>query len=305
MESGSVELVNHFRPQFPDDSGGIGYKAYGVYQFSSPEILRDGFRIRLEWPPVDDTHYHIGGNKDRAVLAIILGPEETSETTLELVHAQDILMNPQAYDGRRIQLEGEFHGWEGGLTDCPSPVTRSDWLAGDGGAYLYVHGPFPDGLTPQSEENSGTRIVVIGTVQLQIDPTCGTCPFIEAEESRLAEEEPITEGPSGGCLATLPVYPGAVLTAALEGLVGQLVQSMGATSLEGSEGAVYTCSADPGSVVKFYELAMADAGWERVLYLTSEGGFIITWSRGDLSAQLVVATEEGNTFIIIGCGKEL
>ena len=75
--------------------------------------------------------------------------------------------------------------------------------------------------------------------------------------------------------------------------------------MAGGEVAVYTCSAALGDVVSFYEQAMAAAGWEKELALAPENGFVVIWSKEALSAQLVVAVEQGRTVIVVGCGKKL
>ena len=67
-----VELVNPFRPQFPGDSRGIGYKTYGVYVLPDPNLVRSGFRIRIAWPPIDGSGHHFGGARERALLAVVV-----------------------------------------------------------------------------------------------------------------------------------------------------------------------------------------------------------------------------------------
>ncbi len=57
IERGSVDLVNNYRPQFSGDTGGIGYEASGSYRISNPGSLRNGFRVRVEWPPRNNRYY--------------------------------------------------------------------------------------------------------------------------------------------------------------------------------------------------------------------------------------------------------
>jgi len=187
VASGEVQLVNPFRPRFPGDTHGIGYKTYGVFPLPDPDLVRTGFRLRITWPPSDGSGFHFGGARDRALLALVAAPQGTSGATLPSVHALDILSDPRAYLNRKVELVGEFHGWQGGLTSCPPPVTRGDWLVGDGRAYIYATGPFPEGLSPWDEASIGRSIVVVGTVRLREDPGAGPCPYIEVEEARPAE----------------------------------------------------------------------------------------------------------------------
>jgi len=299
VASGQVELVNPFRPRFPDDTHGIGYKTYGVFPLPNPNLVRTGFRLRIAWPPSDGSGFHFGGAKDRALLALVAAPQETSGATMPSVHVQDILSYPQAYLNRRVELVGEFYGWQGGLTPCPPPITRGDWLVGEAGAYIYATGPFPEGLSPWDEGSIGKSIAVVGTVRLKADPTAGPCPYIEVEGARP------TEGAARGCLAAIPVYPGATLSTVLQGQTSSLAQSLSGVSLAGGEVAVYTCSAALGDVVSFYGQAMAAAGWEKELALVPENGFVVIWSKGALSAQLVVAVKQGRTVVVVGCGKKL
>jgi len=299
VASGQVELVNPFRPRFLDDTHGIGYKTYGVFSLPDPNLVRTGFRLRMAWPPSDGSGFHFGGAKDRALLVLVAAPQGTSGATLPSVHVQDILSDPRAYLNRKVELVGEFHGWQGGLTSCPPPVTRGDWLVGEAGAYICATGPFPEGLFPWDEGSIGKSITVVGTVRLKTDPTAGPCPYIEVEEAWP------TEGSASGCLAAIPVYPGATLSTVLQGQASSLVQSLSEVSLAGGEVAVYTCSAALGDVVSFYEQAMAAAGWEKELALAPENGFVVIWSKEALSAQLVVAVEQGRTVIVVGCGKKL
>lgn len=57
IERGSVDLNNTYRPQFSGDTGGIGYEASGSYRISNPGALRNGFRVRVEWPPRNNNYY--------------------------------------------------------------------------------------------------------------------------------------------------------------------------------------------------------------------------------------------------------
>ncbi|MFW6104426.1 MAG: PKD domain-containing protein [Candidatus Bipolaricaulota bacterium] len=67
IERGYVDLANTFRPQFSEDTNGIGYEAFGSYRISNPEELRNGFRVRVEWPPRDN-RYYIGTRRGAVTL---------------------------------------------------------------------------------------------------------------------------------------------------------------------------------------------------------------------------------------------
>ena len=183
VASGEVQLVNPFRPRFPDDTHGIGYKTYGAFVLPDPNLVRTGFRLRIAWPPSDGSGFHFGGAKDRALLALVVAPQGTSGSTMPSVHACDILSDPRAYLNQRVELVGKFYGWQGGLISCPPPVTRGDWLVGEARAYIYATGPFPEGLSPWNGASIGRSIVVIGTVHIKMDPGAGPCPYIEVEEA--------------------------------------------------------------------------------------------------------------------------
>ncbi|MBS3788572.1 PKD domain-containing protein, partial [Candidatus Bipolaricaulota bacterium] len=57
IERGSVDLANTFSPQYSGDTGGVGYEASGSYRIGNPDALRDGFRVRVEWPPRNNSYY--------------------------------------------------------------------------------------------------------------------------------------------------------------------------------------------------------------------------------------------------------
>lgn len=57
VESGTVDLTNTFRPRFSEDTGGVGYEASGAYRIRNPGEIRDGFRVRVEWPPRNNRNY--------------------------------------------------------------------------------------------------------------------------------------------------------------------------------------------------------------------------------------------------------
>jgi len=67
IERGYVDLANTFRPQISGDTDGIGYEAFGSYRVSNPGELRNGFRVRVEWPPRDN-RYYVGTRRDAVTL---------------------------------------------------------------------------------------------------------------------------------------------------------------------------------------------------------------------------------------------
>jgi len=72
IESGVMHLVNPFLPQVATDTGGIGYRAYGAYQFQKPDLILHGFKVRITWPPACPETYHFAGNEESASLAYVL-----------------------------------------------------------------------------------------------------------------------------------------------------------------------------------------------------------------------------------------
>jgi len=199
IESGLVELVNTFRPRFAGDSGGIGYAASGSYELKYPEMIVDGFRLRLSWPaiapqgaenePIEITR-HFGGNENSALLAYIVGCPPKGKTG-EPVQAtvSDILASPQTYEGTTVRLEVRFFGWAGGLIDYGPPLTRSDWLVGDGGEYIYVTGDFPNGLSPGAAEDYGRWLVLVGTVRIKMESPDLVYPYLEVQSVVVMEDQ--------------------------------------------------------------------------------------------------------------------
>jgi len=68
IECGILYLVNPFLPQVATDTGGIGYHAYGAYQFQKPDLILEGFRVRITWPPACPGTYHVAGKAESAFL---------------------------------------------------------------------------------------------------------------------------------------------------------------------------------------------------------------------------------------------
>ena len=199
IESGLVELVNTFKPRFAGDSGGIGYAASGSYELKYPEMIVDGFRLRLSWPaiapqgaenePIGTTR-HFGGNENSALLAYIVGyPAEGKIGEPVQTTVSDILASPQAYEGTTVRLEVRFFGWAGGLIDYAPPLTRSDWIVGDGGEYIYVTGDFPTGLSPGAAEDYGRWLVLVGTVRIKMESPDLVRPYLEVQSAVVMEDQ--------------------------------------------------------------------------------------------------------------------
>ena len=198
VESGLVELINTFKPQFTRDSAGIGYGASGSYELKYPEIISCGFKLRLAWPAIapqraetesTETIRHFGGNENSALSAYVVGRHAEGKTGEPVqATASDILDSPQAYEGTTIRLQARFFGWAGGLIDYGPPVTRSDWIVADGGEYIYVTGDFPTGLSPGEAEDYGQWLVLVGTVRIKIESPDLVCPYIELQSVETMEE---------------------------------------------------------------------------------------------------------------------
>lgn len=194
----TVQLTNTFKPRFGGDSGGIGYAASGAYELKDPEIILNGFKLRLAWPataPLEEgteptrTTRHFGGSKKSAILAYVTtsSGEETEAPLQTTVY--DILNDPLIYKGKTVRLEAQFYGWAGKLVDCPPPVSRSDWIIGADWWYIYVTGPFPPELSPGETEDYGRPMVLLGTVRTKLEPPARMCPYIELQSVEVMEDK--------------------------------------------------------------------------------------------------------------------
>ena len=76
----------------------------------------------------------------------------------------DIKENPAAYEGKVVNVEGKYQGWDSGFGN--PPVTRSDWVLQDATGWLYVTGK-PSGLDPLGD--IGHPIKVEGVVKITGD----------------------------------------------------------------------------------------------------------------------------------------
>ena len=94
------------------------------------------------------------------LLAVSLSSCTSSATYLATeVNIADIRANPEAYQGEKVMVSGEYQGWSSEYGS--PPVTRSDWVITDETGWIYVTGKSP-GLDPV--EDVGKGIAVVGKV---------------------------------------------------------------------------------------------------------------------------------------------
>jgi hypothetical protein len=69
--SGQVHLVNPYRPQDPDDSHGVGYRAFGHSNIIPASLIKDAkeISVTIAWPTVDSNHVAV--NKDSVTIGYI------------------------------------------------------------------------------------------------------------------------------------------------------------------------------------------------------------------------------------------
>ncbi len=197
VELGILELTNTFRPKFSGDTVGIGYATSGTYELKDPDLILNGFRLRLTWPaiaPLDGeeaagTPRHFGGDKMSVLLAYVADRSAQNAPAPLQASLSDLLNDPESYAGKTVNLEAEFYGWAGGITACSPPLTRSDWLIGSDGAYIYVTGPFPPGLSPWETLDYGERVSLSGIVRIKREIPDLVCPYIELQAVEVIEDQ--------------------------------------------------------------------------------------------------------------------
>jgi hypothetical protein len=93
-----------------------------------------------------------------------------------------IIAEPFAFEGENITVVGYYRGWD--LlheADMGPPVTRSDWVIKDLTGAIYVsansEAKVPDGLSPDSLQDTSTILKVMGTVRVTEDAQA----YIEAK----------------------------------------------------------------------------------------------------------------------------
>jgi sugar lactone lactonase YvrE len=109
------------------------------------------------------------------------------------------------------------------------------------------------------------------------------------------------------CLSVIPIYSNAQFQADKQNDLESLVNTMATLSgVSGGKVAVYITPDGLESVIEFYQGHPPTGGYEKTLDLTSaEEGGIIVWEKGEMSAQMFSAIEEGQTVILLGCGPKL
>jgi len=85
-----------------------------------------------------------------------------------------IIVEPSAFEGKDITVIGYYRGWD--LlheADMTPPVTRIDWVIKDSTGAIYIsansEAKVPDGLSPDSLEDTDTVLKVMGTVRVTED----------------------------------------------------------------------------------------------------------------------------------------
>jgi hypothetical protein len=93
-----------------------------------------------------------------------------------------IIAEPLVFEGQDITIVGYYRGWD--LlheANTPPPVTRSDWVVKDSTGAIYVsarsEAKVPEGLSPDSLQNTGIVIKVEGVVRV----TEETQTYVEAK----------------------------------------------------------------------------------------------------------------------------
>lgn len=86
-----------------------------------------------------------------------------NQTPVEKPTIHQIQEQPESYNGRTVDMEGTFKGWQGKCIG-PPPVTRSDWMLEDKTGCIYVSGPLPDGLSAISPQDE--QVSVKGTMRI-------------------------------------------------------------------------------------------------------------------------------------------
>jgi hypothetical protein len=77
-----------------------------------------------------------------------------------------IARKPQRFEGKEIQLQGNFLGWK--YADCHFPksfsdvqITRSDWVIHDGKYCCFVMGAPPKGLDPATSNPVPVKLTAL------------------------------------------------------------------------------------------------------------------------------------------------
>ena len=108
------------------------------------------------------------------------------------------------------------------------------------------------------------------------------------------------------CLQTIPVYPNVREASSIEIELGKFIQSMETMSgISGGEVSAYLSKDQPDQIIQFYlSNSPKGSGWELTMNLTTtEEGGILIWKKESVSAQVLIAKEDQNTIILLGCSS--
>ena len=70
LQTGTAKIYNPFKPQISQNTGGLGYYAYGAYclKTTNLNLVKTGFKVRILWPPTNKK-YHFAAKLESAKLA--------------------------------------------------------------------------------------------------------------------------------------------------------------------------------------------------------------------------------------------
>lgn len=68
LQTGTAKIYNPFKPQNSQNTGGVGYYAYGAYCLKTPRAIQAGFKVKILWPPTNNK-YHFAAKSTSAKLA--------------------------------------------------------------------------------------------------------------------------------------------------------------------------------------------------------------------------------------------
>jgi len=135
----------------------------------------EGYQLGFHVTPYPEAGKKIANDTYRLHLIVSKLPEPT-----QIVGS--VIAEPFAFEGENITVIGYYRGWD--LlheADIGPPVTRSDWVIKDSTGTIYIsansEAKVPDGLSPDSSEDRGTILKVMGIVRVTED----TQPYIEAK----------------------------------------------------------------------------------------------------------------------------
>jgi len=125
------------------------------------------YKLAFHVTPYPEVGKQIANDAYRLHLIVSKLPEPT-----QIVGS--IIVEPSAFEGKDITVIGYYRGWD--LlheADMTPPVTRSDWVIKDSTGAIYIsansEAKVPDGLSPDSLQDTGTILKVIGTVRVTED----------------------------------------------------------------------------------------------------------------------------------------